>query len=122
MGMNECSSLDRVHFLSHHNLTTRSLNFDYLSLSLVVQLSTHALTLFRKDVKLGDGTTVKADFWDTAGQERFSNLHASYYYQADACILVFDVTRKQTYVNLKKWYKDLREHCEGIPCILVANK
>ena len=35
---------------------------------------------------------------------------------------VFDVTRKQTYQNLKKWHEELRQHCESIPCLLVANK
>jgi len=73
-------------------------------------------------VKLGDGSIVKTDFYDTAGQDRFKSLHPAYYFQADVCILVFDVTRKETYVNLKNWYKELRDHCEGIPCILVANK
>ncbi|KAI9987648.1 hypothetical protein PInf_023692 [Phytophthora infestans] len=89
------------------------------------QLSTFALTLFRKEVEL-DGEngkrTVKVDFWDTAGQERFSSMHPSYYYGATACILVFDVTRKVTYQNLANWYKELREYCENIPCFLVANK
>ena len=35
-----------------------------------------------------------SDIWDTAGQERFNSMHASYYYRANACIMVFDVTRK----------------------------
>jgi GTPase SAR1 family protein len=34
------------------------------------------------------------DIWDTAGQERFNSMHSSYYYRANACIMVFDVTRK----------------------------
>lgn len=62
------------------------------------------------------------DFWDTAGQERFSSMHPSYYYRAHACVLVFDVTRKITYKNLTDWYGELRQYCEGIPCLLVANK
>merc|ERR1712107_891401 len=62
------------------------------------------------------------DFWDTAGQEQFDRLHASYYFQANACILAFDVTRKITYKNLETWYKELREHCPDIPVICVANK
>mmetsp|Transcript_48966 Transcript_48966/g.59058 ORF Transcript_48966/g.59058 Transcript_48966/m.59058 type:complete len:199 (-) Transcript_48966:206-802(-) len=86
------------------------------------QLSTYALTLYRKNVVLGDGTGVKVDFWDTAGQERFNAMHPSYYYKAHACIMVFDVTRKQTYANLEKWYCELRQYCPNIPCILVANK
>lgn len=47
---------------------------------------------------------VVLDFWDTAGQERFKSMHPSYYHRADACILVFDVTRRVTYDNLKAWY------------------
>lgn len=35
-------------------------------------------------------------------------MHASYYYRAHACIMVFDVTRKVTYKNLEKWYDELQ--------------
>ena len=65
---------------------------------------------------------VAVDFWDTAGQERFASMHASYYYRAHACILVFDVTRKATYTNLLAWYSELRQYCPHIPCICIANK
>ncbi|XP_022656830.1 rab-like protein 2A isoform X2 [Varroa jacobsoni] len=85
------------------------------------QLSTYALTLFRHKTNV-DGTDVAVDFWDTAGQERFQKLHASYYHQAHACILVFDVTRKTTYKNLQRWYEELRRQRPSIPCICVANK
>lgn len=85
------------------------------------QLSTFALTLFRK-VVTKNGKKVTVDIWDTAGQERFTSMHPSYYYRAHACILVFDVTRKVTYKNLQQWYSELRQYCENIPCILVANK
>jgi Rab-like protein 2 len=62
------------------------------------------------------------DFWDTAGQERFNSMHPSYYYRAHACVLVFDVTRKNTYQHLSNWLTELRQYCENIPCVLVANK
>lgn len=62
------------------------------------------------------------DFWDTAGQERFNSLHSSYYYRAHGCIMVFDVTRKETYANLAKWYAELQTHRRGIPILVVANK
>lgn len=104
------------------------------------QLSTFALTLFRKEVVLESSETITVgldfkflfthvkscfgllDFWDTAGQESFNRMHPSYYYRAHCCILVFDVTRKLTYQHLTDWYRELREFCEGIPCVLVANK
>jgi Rab-like protein 2 len=95
------------------------------------QLSTYALTLFRHEAQVpaGEGKDadskkkkIKVDFWDTAGQERFQSMHPSYYFRANCCILVFDVTRKATYGNLKKWLGELREYCESIPVICVANK
>merc|ERR1719497_274311 len=83
--------------------------------------STFALTLFRHIYTEGDKDW-EVDVWDTAGQEQFNKLHASYYFQANACILVFDVTRKITYKNLEKWYKEVRIHCPDIPVICIANK
>ena len=71
---------------------------------------------------MGGGRRVVVDFWDTAGQERFASMHPSYYHKAHACILVFDVTRKVTYQNLQNWYRELRQYCEHIPCICIANK
>ena len=62
------------------------------------------------------------DIWDTAGQDCFQSLHPSYYFDANVCILVFDVTRKITYKNLSKWYDEMRQHCPHIPCLLAANK
>ncbi|ESN90626.1 hypothetical protein HELRODRAFT_70637 [Helobdella robusta] len=85
------------------------------------QLSTYALTLFKHRARIDD-KDVLVDFWDTAGQERFSSMHPSYYHQAHACVLVFDVTRKVTYKNLPNWYKELREHRPEVPCLCVANK
>ena len=86
------------------------------------QMSTYALTLFRKEVRMEDSETLTIDFWDTAGQETFSKMHPSYYYRAHCCIMVFDVTRKVTYQHLNDWYAEFREYCQDVPCILVANK
>jgi Rab-like protein 2 len=86
---------------------------------------TTPLSLYRKAVAIdkdNDKSTVTVDLWDTAGGEKFNSLHAAYYYQADVCILVFDVTRKGTYLCLEQYYKYLRKHRPTIPCIVVANK
>eukprot|EP00928_Gymnodinium_smaydae_P012434 TRINITY_DN14509_c0_g1_i2.p1 TRINITY_DN14509_c0_g1~~TRINITY_DN14509_c0_g1_i2.p1 ORF type:complete len:263 (-),score=38.74 TRINITY_DN14509_c0_g1_i2:166-864(-) len=85
-------------------------------------LSTYALTLFRHNHEEESGRRWSIDFWDTAGQEQFDKLHQSYYYQANACILAFDVTRKVTYKSLDNWFKEVRLYCPDIPVICVANK
>jgi len=91
-------------------------------------MSTHALTIYRKffDIEgenmLMGNHVLTVDIWDTAGQETFNEIHPSYYFGANACILVFDATRKITYQNLIKWYAEMRVHCPDVPGILVANK
>lgn len=87
------------------------------------QLSTFALTVFRHSHQIdGREKSVEVDIWDTAGQERFASMHPSYYHRADACVLVFDVTRKVTYTNMNSWYKELQQYRKGIPVLVVANK
>lgn len=98
-------------------LVERFLVNDYIE----KQLSTYALTMYRHTTRI-DNKAVEVDIWDTAGQECFERLHPSYYFGAHACVLVFDVTRKVTYMNLKKWYLEMRSYCPNIPCILLANK
>ncbi|XP_075257465.1 rab-like protein 2A [Convolutriloba macropyga] len=83
--------------------------------------STYALTLYRHKVDL-DGQERLIHFWDTAGQEIFNSMHPSYYFQAHACIMVFDVLRKVTYKNLTMWHEELCQHRPDIPVLLVANK
>ena len=86
------------------------------------RLSTYAVTIYNHTWTSSSGREVPVVFWDTAGQEKFNKLHPSYYYQAHACVLVFDVTRKLTYKNLERWHRELLEYCENIPTFVVANK
>ncbi|ELR12971.1 GTPbinding nuclear protein Ran, putative [Acanthamoeba castellanii str. Neff] len=60
--------------------------------------------------------------WDTAGQEKFGGLRDGYYIQADAAIIMFDVTDRLTYRHLQKWYTDLSRVCEKIPVVICGNK
>ncbi|EUB63995.1 Rab-like protein 2A [Echinococcus granulosus] len=85
------------------------------------QLSTYALNIYKHQMTIED-RLIDVDFWDTAGQERFQSMHPSYYHQAHACILVFDVTRKITYKNLNNWLSELRKYRPEIPCFCAANK
>ncbi|MHA1741181.1 MAG: Rab family GTPase [Candidatus Thorarchaeota archaeon] len=80
-----------------------------------------------KTVEVDDGTgkrvVVKLLVWDLAGQERFDFIRTSYYKGARGALLVYDVTRKSTFVELPKWIAET-ESALGtrIPIILLANK
>ncbi|KAF6171555.1 hypothetical protein GIB67_018079 [Kingdonia uniflora] len=71
------------------------------------------------------GKKLKLTIWDTAGQERFRTLTSSYYRGAQGIILVYDVTRRETFTNLSDvWAKEVELYCTNQDCVkmLVGNK
>ncbi|KAJ7972330.1 Ras-related protein like [Quillaja saponaria] len=71
------------------------------------------------------GKRLKLTIWDTAGQERFRTLTSSYYRGAQGIILVYDVTRRDTFTNLSEvWSKELELYSTNQDCVkmLVGNK
>lgn len=77
-----------------------------------------------KVVSIG-GKKLKLAIWDTAGQERFRTLTSSYYRGAQGIIMVYDVTRRDTFTNLSDiWAKEIDLYSTNQECIkmLVGNK
>eukprot|EP00301_Raphidiophrys_heterophryoidea_P025184 c8392_g1_i3.p1 GENE.c8392_g1_i3~~c8392_g1_i3.p1 ORF type:complete len:231 (-),score=56.39 c8392_g1_i3:262-879(-) len=75
-----------------------------------------------KMIKL-DGKSIKLQIWDTAGQERFSSVNQSYYRGAAGCMLVFDVSNRDSFTNLSKWLTDAKDLSgPNVTIALVANK
>ncbi|KAF4106587.1 hypothetical protein G5714_012577 [Onychostoma macrolepis] len=71
-----------------------------------------------------DGNKAKLAIWDTAGQERFRTLTPSYYRGAQGVILVYDVTRRETFAKLDNWLNELDTYCtrNDLVKMLVGNK
>ncbi|XP_061359528.1 ras-related protein RABA6b-like [Gastrolobium bilobum] len=75
-----------------------------------------------RNIKVRD-KLIKAQIWDTAGQERFRAITSSYYRGALGALLVYDITRRSSYENIRKWLMELREFGgEDMVVILVGNK
>ncbi|KAG8483899.1 hypothetical protein CXB51_022676 [Gossypium anomalum] len=71
------------------------------------------------------GKRLKLTIWDTAGQEKFRTLTSSYYRGSQGIILVYDVTRRDTFTNLTDvWAKEVELYSTNQDCvkILVGNK
>lgn len=67
--------------------------------------------------------TIKAQIWDTAGQERYRAIVNAYYRGAVGALLVFDITKHNTYDDVERWLKELREFGESnMEIMLVGNK
>ncbi|XP_029446849.1 ras-related protein Rab-31 isoform X4 [Rhinatrema bivittatum] len=61
--------------------------------------------------------------WDTAGQERFHSLAPMYYRGSAAAVIVYDITKQDSFHTLKKWVKELKEHGpENIVMAIAGNK
>lgn len=66
---------------------------------------------------------MKLQIWDTAGQEHFRAVTRSYFRNAAGCLLVYDVTRRSTFLSAKSWLDDIRAQADDdISICLVGNK
>ena len=66
---------------------------------------------------------MKLSLWDTAGQETYKSVTRSYFRGASGALLVFDITRRATFLHAIDWLHDLRQIAEeGIVVLLVGNK
>ena len=65
----------------------------------------------------------KIQIWDTAGQECFWSITRSYYKNSACAIIVYDISRKDTFNNLTTWIEACKNHCDkNVFLILVGNK
>jgi len=68
--------------------------------------------------------TIKFEIWDTAGQERYRSLAKVFYNNASACILVYDITNKDTFDDIiNYWVPEIKENTpKDIILALAGNK
>jgi len=70
-----------------------------------------------------DGKQIKLQIWDTAGQEAFRSITRSYYRGAAGALLVYDITRRETFNHLTTWLDDARQHSNSnMVIMLIGNK
>ena len=70
-----------------------------------------------------NGKSIKIQIWDTAGQEAFQAITRTYYKGAIGALLVYDITRKDTFIHVTKWLEEVRNNSsKTITVILIGNK
>ena len=88
-----------------------------------IYMSTAGMDYKYKDVELGDGKLIKLQIWDTAGQERYRTLTTNLYKGAVGIVLIYDITNKKTFDNVRSWITSIEEETsKKIILILVGNK
>ncbi|XP_039610721.1 ras-related protein Rab-12 [Polypterus senegalus] len=69
------------------------------------------------------GKKIRLQIWDTAGQERFNSITSAYYRSAKGIVIVYDITKQETFEDLPKWMKMIDKYAsEDAELLLVGNK
>lgn len=68
-------------------------------------------------------TEIELRIWDTAGQETYQSLTPIYFKNSAIALVVFDISRKSSFLNVPKWIEQFKEYAESNTLVvLVANK
>lgn len=65
---------------------------------------------------------VKAQVWDTAGQEKYRSITAYHYKKAHGALVLYDVTSKESFNEVRRWVEEIRKNCQDCQITLVGNK
>ena len=86
-------------------------------------ISTQGIDSRIKDLKR-NGQKIKLSIYDTAGQERFRSLVQNLYKAADGILLIYDVSKVESFNLINKWINGIKENVdiEKIGFIVVGNK
>ncbi len=84
---------------------------------------TVGVDILTKDVEFKQGEVATLSIWDIGGQQRFEFIRSTFYKGAAGALLVFDLTREQTYIETRKWLTEIRQFSnQDIPFVLIGNK
>lgn len=100
------------------NILSRFLNDEFIHES----KSTISVEFGTRTISLGN-IKIKAQIWDTAGQERYQSIIRAYYRGSHGVLLIYDITNKNSFLNIEKWCDEIRKYApEDIKILLVGNK
>ena len=52
--------------------------------------------------------------WDTSGQEKFNSIITTYYRNIAVALLIFDLSDRNSFVKLKKWFTNIDYYCNRL--------
>ena len=85
-------------------------------------LPTLGVNMLRKEMTYKN-SKIKLMFWDIAGQELYASVREQFYEGTQGAMLVYDVTRPESFANIEKWHKEILNIAQTtIYSILVGNK
>ena len=65
---------------------------------------------------------IKLQIWDTTGEEKFRSITKNFYRNADGLLVVFDLTKKESFSHVQSWINEAKENNDKLKLILIGNK
>ena len=113
----------KINIIGNKNVGKTSIRSVYLGLGFYIDtLSTVGYNREEKMFKLNNGNEIKVVIWDTAGQERFHSMAVQSLRGCQGLILVYDVSNRQSFNDLKNWLEDVSNATNKVSIILFGNK
>ena len=98
-----------------HRFVKNLFSYDYIT-----SIGINYLT---KEIKLEPKNIAKLVIWDIAGQEKFKFLRKEFYSGANGALVIFDLTRLNTYEAIDDWLSEMFEILKkDIPIVIIGNK
>jgi len=73
-----------------------------------------------KNVELDDNDRLFLNLWDTSGQEKFDSILTGYFRGCDAAVIVYDVTNRDSFNDVEKWFTKIRHQASRSPIMFMV--
>ncbi len=125
--MNEPSTIPvKIIVVGSMNVGKTSLVAKYATGKSPVKTETTKTASYIERIKNVNGMKFEIKLWDTAGQERFKSLTQNLFRNAEGVLLVFDITKNETFYGLKDWISSIKKNIDSqnvfMPIIILGNK
>ena len=87
-----------------------------------VLMSTTGASYATKKIEIDSEHKIKLQIWDNAGQERFRSVALQALKAVQGIILVFDLTKRESFININNWLETVKENLHNPNLILFGNK
>ena len=88
-------------------------------------IATVGIDYYTKNETIND-KIISIKLWDTVGQERYKALTQNFFKNAEGVMVVYDITKVESFDNLKFWINSIKQNMENkniiIPVIIIGNK
>ena len=85
-------------------------------------ITTIGLDYKLKYIQLESGETIKVQLWDTAGQDRYRTIAKNYYKGSHGILLLYDITKLNSFQNIREWVKNIKEEVNEKAIIFLSGE